>query len=189
MSDFSLKKQITKRDLKRGIPDVNIVNYPNLVTDVEKLGVKKAFLKLFRKTNNVVIGIVDPTDPHKGHWQALKLNPDKKEIYFFCTFGEAPDISKSTWMLNSEDREKSHQMRNVLEEGIKEYIKDGYKLFYNKKKYQKPGDNSLTCGLWDAAFLISGKKPKEFNDEVVGLRKQKINVEEHYYKKIFEKDK
>ena len=189
MTDFSLKKQISKRDLKRGIPDVNIINYPDLTSDVEKLGVKKAFLKLFRKLHNAVIGIVDPSDPHKGHWQALKVNPDKKEIYFFCTFGEAPDISKSTWMLKPEEREQSHQMRNVIEEGIKEYIKDGYKLFYNKKKYQKPGDKSLSCGIWVAAFLNSDKKPKEFNDEVKEIRKQKQNPEEYYYKKIFAKEK
>lgn len=125
--------------------------------------------------NNIIL-LQDPDKLNSGHWTSLSFHPEKKEAYFFSSYGGKPDEEKNKW-LSFEDRLKSGQVRNVINDGLLELYKRGWTIHYNDKKYQKIHDKTATCGIWTAAFLRDGGNPDQF-------AKHKKTVEE-YYRRYF----
>lgn len=113
--------------------------------------------------DNLIL-LQDPDKMTSGHWMALSFHPERREVYFFSTYGGMPDKEKMAWM-NHYDLIRSGQRRNVINDGLKELAKKGWTIHYNDHKYQKEGDKTATCGIWSAAFLNSRENPDEFFED------------------------
>lgn len=110
---------------------------------------------------NSIILYQDPSRMNSGHWVSLALHPERKEAYFFSSYGGKPDEEKNRW-ISQQQLASSGQARNVLNDGLKEYMKKGWEIHYNDFPFQKAGDQTATCGVWSTAFLNEGVDPDEF---------------------------
>lgn len=126
--------------------------------------------------NNLIL-LQNPMKPNTGHWISLSFNPEKKEAYFFSSYGGRPDSEKLLW-LTTVAMKISGQMRNILSDGLRELFLLGWKIYFNDFAYQKQGDQTATCGIWTAAFLNSGMNPDEF-----ALKHRQDPI--YYYFKLF----
>lgn len=121
--------------------------------------------------DNLIL-LQDPDKMNTGHWIALSFHPETREAFFFSTYGGMPDREKMRWITHQE-LIRSHQGRNVINDGLRELAIRGWKIHYNDFPYQKEGDHTATCGIWSTAFLNSGQNPDDFS-------KNHLPVEEYY---------
>lgn len=121
---------------------------------------------------NSIILLQNPQKMNSGHWISLSFHPETKEVYFFSSYGGMPDREKNRW-LSPQERNISGQMRNLLNDGLKEFARRGWVVHYNDYPFQQEGDKTATCGIWATAFMNSGLNPEEFE------RRHK-NVEDYY---------
>lgn len=112
---------------------------------------------------NSLILVQDPDDMKTGHWTSLSIHPERKEIYFFSSYGGMPDKEKIQWVRRSK-LIRSGQIRNVLNDGLKALAMEGWVIHYNDYPYQHVGDRTATCGIWATAFMNSRKNPDEFEN-------------------------
>lgn len=110
---------------------------------------------------NVIVLYQDPDNLQKGHWVSLKIKPEKREIYFFSSYGGMPDREKNTWVPHRK-LVRTFQDRNVLNDGLKQLMIRGWTIHYNDFPFQRVGDKTATCGLWSSAFLKSDVNPDVF---------------------------
>lgn len=141
-------------------PGTKIFLYSDLSKDMS-LSTAEVFARFGR--NNIIL-LQDPKKMNSGHWIALSFNPRKKEAFFFSSYGGMPDREKMDW-IRGKDLKRSGQLRNILNDGLKQLAREGWVIHYNDHQYQKPGDKTATCGIWAAAFLQSRQNPDDFYAE------------------------
>ena len=99
--------------------------------------------------NNTKIGIVFNLDTHDNpgsHWVALFINTNKKNIYYFDSYGEPIPLNINKLVKNIQKQAKNN--------GIK------YNYFYNDNRHQF---KNTECGMYCLYFIISMLKNKSFN--------------------------
>ena len=163
---------------------VPIYTYSDLCQIAEKGGAARMLSHLFKRSNKNIILLQDPDNMNSGHWISVSRNPQKKEIYFFSTYGGKPDTEKIRWMTEDDLRE-SNQFLNIFNDGLRECQEHGWEIHYNDYPYQKEGDHTATCGIYTAAFLRSGEDPDKFKSETLQLIHNNINPAVYYYDKYF----
>lgn len=161
-----------------------IYKYSDLVELAEKHGSNRLLAMMFKRANNNIILLQDPSNMDSGHWISVSRNPKKKEIYFFSTYGGKPDVEKNKW-INEDDLIESGQLLNIFNDGLRSAQEHGWEIHYNDYPYQKEGDKTAVCGIYTAAFLRSGLNPDEFKQETLNLCKKGINPAVYYFDKYF----
>lgn len=156
-------KPRTGDEMARAVPGANVLLYSDICNRVALFGVGRVLYDLFQRSPLNIILLQDPDKMNTGHWMGLVIKPEKREIYFFSSYGGKPDFEKNKWLPQS-DRIRSSQNINALNDGLKMMAKNGWTVHYNQYKYQREGDGTATCGIWTAAFLRSGMNPDEFHD-------------------------
>lgn len=137
--------------------------YSELVKMMREKGAANVLYAMMRRNHDSLILVQDPKNLRSGHWTSLSFHPDKKEVYFFSSYGGKPDAEKNEW-LPASGLFSSGQDLNVFNDGLKTLMKrDGWEVHYNQYPYQVVGDNTATCGIWCAAFMNSRLNPDEFN--------------------------
>ena len=144
-----------------------IYRYSELCKIARKMGGNSAkmLVKMFEDSNQNIVLLQNPNNMSSGHWVALERKPNSKEMYFFSTYGGKPDEEKIEW-LNKDSLKRSGQDLNIFNDGLRTMQQHGWEIHYNDHKYQVPGDDTATCGVYAAAFLRSGKNPDEFFEDV-----------------------
>lgn len=163
---------------------VPIYKYSELCDYGRKHGANRLLAHMFRRSNDNIILLQDPSDMSSGHWISVSRKPERKEIYFFSTYGGKPDVEKLIW-INEDDLRESGQFMNIFNDGLHELQKHGWEIHYNDYPYQKSGDKTAVCGIYVAAFLRSGANPDEFERETLRLTRNGINPAVYYYDKYF----
>lgn len=158
--------------------------YSDICKRAEKYGAARTLGHMFRRSDQHIILLQDPTDMDSGHWISVSRNPKKKEIYFFTTYGRRPDVEKLQW-LPKPLLAASGQLMNTFNDGMKDLQRHGWTIYYNDYPYQKEGDNTATCGIFTAAFLRSGLNPDEFAKETKRIIAQGYNPAVVYYNQYF----
>ncbi len=119
-----------------------------------------------------------------GHWMSISAFPNRKQIYFFSTYGGRPDVEKITWM-NEDDLRESGQFMNIFNDGMKILQKHGWEIHYNDYPYQRKNDKTAFCGIMTAAFLNSNKNPDDFERDTLEIARSGINPVIYYFQKYF----
>lgn len=118
---------------------------------------------MFNRSRNHIILLQDPDKMSSGHWLGLSIHPERREIFYFSSYGGKPDVEKHRW-IPADSMIESHQSTDVFNDGLKELMEeDGWTIHYNQYRYQIEGDRTATCGIWTAAFLRTGMNPDDFN--------------------------
>ena len=136
--------------------------YSNLCEEMKRCKNPTAVIKrIFAKSLKNFILIQSPRKPNSGHWCGLSMNPYLKDIYFFSSYGGKPDEEKNRW-ISRYGQILSGQDANLLNDGLKGMMNEGWRIHYNQYPYQMKGDKTATCGIWAAGFLNSNANPDEF---------------------------
>ncbi|MBO7713101.1 MAG: hypothetical protein J6S85_05995 [Methanobrevibacter sp.] len=164
---------------------VPIYKYSELCDMAKRHGPPSRVLAhLFNYSPQMVILLQDPKNMSSGHWISVSQNPQKKEIYFFSTYGGKPDAEKVEW-LTEDDLKESGQFCNIFNDSMREYQKRGWEIHYNDFPYQTSGDHTATCGIYTAAFLRSGSNPDEFMRQTQRIQDAGYNPAIVYFKRYF----
>lgn len=164
---------------------VPIYKYSDLCKLSKKSGGSIRMLgHMFKKSDKNIILLQDPKDMTTGHWISVSRNVPKKEIYFFSTYGGKPDVEKNRWMSDDELKESGQDV-NIFNDALRNMQQHGWKIFYNDYPYQKPKDDTATCGIYTAAFLRSGLNPDDFAKITRSLIMRGINPSLYYYHQFF----
>ena len=158
-SSVIYKPRTGEEVLKAAPPQTSLYTYSDLCNI--PLPAKEIILGMDR--HNIIL-LQDPDKMSSGHWVSLSVYPEIRKAYFFSSYGGKPDKEKNEWITKKKLAE-SHQLRNVLNDGLKELAKEGWEIHYNDHPYQKVGDKTATCGIWATAFLNSGENPDEFEED------------------------
>ena len=161
MNDEIIYKPRTGDEMKMATNHAPIYLYSELCKQTQRLGIRRVLSNMFKKSKHNIILLQDPHKMNSGHWMSLSINPKKKEIYYFSTYGGKPDVEKNAW-LSEDELLDSNQNTNIFNDGLKDLQKNGWTIHYNDHPYQKPGDGTATCGIYTAAFIRSGMNPDEF---------------------------
>lgn len=161
-----------------------ILMYSDLCKDAAHYGPARTLARMFKRSDKNIILLQDPSDMDSGHWISVSRNLPEKEIYFFSTYGKKPDVEKLKWMTKGMLR-ASGQNINLFNDGMKEFQRHGWTIYYNDYPYQKEGDNTATCGIFTAAFLRSGLDPDQFKAETLKMIRDGYNPAIVYYDKYF----
>lgn len=103
-----------------------------------------------------------------GHWCCVRVDFQRKIIYYFSSFGTIPDHDKNVYISPVVNR-RLRQKMNVLSQIMKDYFHNalGFKMRYNHVRYQDPNDASdQSCGLWCVLFLNSELDEERFEEIV-----------------------
>lgn len=158
--------------------------YSNLCEMARKHGSRSLLAHMFKQSKDHIILLQDPSDMNSGHWISVSMNPKKKEIYFFSTYGGKPDVEKLVWM-NDDDLKQSGQDINIFNEGLRDMQEHGWEIHYNDYQYQKPDDKTAVCGIYVVAFLRSGLNPEEFEKETLEIARSGKNPSVIYFDRYF----
>lgn len=161
-----------------------ILMYSDLCKEAARYGSARMLSRMFKRSDQNIILLQDPDDMDSGHWLSVSRNVPKKEVYFFSTYGKKPDVEKLKWMTDNMLR-ASGQDINIFNDGMKEFQRHGWTIYYNDYPYQKEGDNTSTCGIYTAAFLRSGLDPDEFEVQTKEIMKRGENPAIVYYDQYF----
>lgn len=170
--------------MKATLHKVPIYKYSELCQLGKKHGPTRMLSHMFRKSMNNIILLQDPSNMQSGHWISVSMNPHKKQMYFFSTYGGKPDVEKIRW-LNEDDLIESGQDMNIFNDGLRDMQKHGWEIHYNDFPYQKPRDKTAVCGIYTAAFLRSGMNPDEFEAQSKRIAATGTNPAVYYYDKYF----
>lgn len=175
MSDrFIFKPRNGDEVLKASPPGTRIYLYSDLAKSK-----KKAVDVLKSMGMNNIILIQNPDNMNSGHWTSLSFDPKHRRAFYFSSYGGMPDKEKNKWIQRKKLR-KSKQLRNVLNDGLKELARQGWVIHYNDFPYQKPGDETATCGIWTTAYLNAGGDPEIFERNHAPV--------DYYYRTLFGKE-
>lgn len=139
--------------------------YSRLAKAVKQVGAEEVMRMLMAACKDSLILVQDPEKMNTGHWTSLSFDQKNKKAYFFSSYGGKPDVEKNEWIPNH-DLEKSDQVINVINDGLKRLAEKGWEIHYNQYPYQRVGDKTATCGIWCVAFMNSGLNPDEFHQLV-----------------------
>ncbi len=117
---------LSDSDLKRLIPNVNIIKYNDLANynNIDELLQGKPTIILFELTEN-----------NNGHWISIFKN--NNTIYFFDSYGIKIEDQKK--YMNKQFFRKINYLSKMLKDSP-------YKVDYNDTQYQEMSDNISTCG-------------------------------------------
>lgn len=163
---------------------IPIYTYSDLCKYAKTFGPVRMLAHLFMRSNDMIVLLQDPKDMNSGHWFSVSRNLPKRDIYFFSTYGGKPDVEKVKWMAE-DDLHESGQFLNIFNDALRVLQQHGWTIHYNDYPYQKPNDKTAVCGIYTAAFLMSGANPDEFEKETKELMKRGINPAIYYYNKYF----
>ena len=163
---------------------VPVYRYSELCELGKKHGPARMLAHMFRRSDDNIILLQDPSDMNSGHWLSVSRNVPKHQIYFFSTYGGKPDVEKIHWM-NEDDLKESGQFMNIFNDGLHDLQNHGWEIHYNDYPYQKPGDETAVCGIYTVAFLRSNLNPDEFEKQTLDLAKKGKNPAVFYYDKYF----
>lgn len=137
--------------------------YSDLVKRMRAFGAADVLYQMGARNVDSLILVQDPKNPRSGHWTCLSFHPEKRQIYFFSSYGGKPDAEKNQW-LPQDGLLRSGQDLDVFNDGLKTLmLRDNWEIHYNQYPYQVVGDQTATCGIWCAGFLNSRLNPDEFN--------------------------
>ena len=149
-----------------GRKKVPIIMFSDICRMMSEYGPKRTIAELYRQYGGkILILLQDPRKMNCGHWVSLTIIPASRTIYFFSSYGGKPDEEKNRW-LDYEDRRRSGQVQNPLNDGLKQLHQEGWFIHYNDHPYQREGDGSATCGIWTAGFLNLDMDPDVFYEFV-----------------------
>jgi len=136
-----MEYSLSDSDLKRLIPNVNIIKYNDLANynNIDELLQGKPTIILFELTEN-----------NNGHWISIFKN--NNTIYFFDSYGIKIEDQKK--YMNKQFFRKINYLSKMLKDSP-------YKVDYNANKYQEMSDNISTCGRHCVVRL----KCQDLNDE------------------------
>jgi hypothetical protein len=155
--------------------DVNILKY----SDIEEY---KTLEDLFNGKSHVVL-LWDYTQ-NFGHWTLLtKIN--NNEITFFDSYGMIPEYGQRQY-IPQYYKKKNYPSIHYLGKLLHEFHTENPKIniTYNEFKFQKHGENILTCGHWvifralhnhlDVYDFMKLFKPLKDRDNAIILLTKKI---------------
>lgn len=163
--------------------DVPMYMYSSLCKDMLYKGAFNMFTSIMMRKGKIILLLQNPRKMNSGHWMGVKMNPKKREIYFFSSYGGRPDEEKNEW-IDLQGQLESGQATNPLNDALKQYHQMGWKIMYNDFPYQHEGDDTATCGIWTVAFLNSDLDPDQFANV---NRKYGLDAN-YYYRKYFLKE-
>jgi hypothetical protein len=136
-------------------------------------------LDKLKADGKVKLGTIFNLDKHTGpgtHWVALYINLDKKQIYFFDSYGFKPEKEIREFMAtcaNYMSKSNKYTFKNCLtEKGIID-------IRWNNIRHQRGGSE---CGVYSISFilrLLNGETFDNINGTVVS--DEKINQCRKYY--------
>lgn len=131
-----------------------------LYSDLCKLPYSPRDILLSLPRHSLIL-LQDPSNMRSGHWTSLSIFPERKKAYFFSSYGGKPDEEKNRW-ISTRGLWKSGQMRNLINDGLKQLFLEGWEIHYNDHEFQKEGDRTATCGIWATSFMQSQLNPDDF---------------------------
>jgi len=107
--------------------------------------------------NNVTkIGVVFNLDKHDkpgSHWVAVYIDTNKKEIYFFCSYGSKPNRQTNKFCKNVKKQAKD--------------MNEDYIIKINKTKHQKNDGECGTYCIYLIANLLKGESFEKINKVII----------------------
>lgn len=187
MNDTIIYKPRDGDEMTRASHGAPIYLYSSLCDVVKRVGIRRALGHMFKANRHSIILLQDPNKMNSGHWMSVSIFPERKEIYYFSTYGGKPDVEKNRW-LTEDDQLESGQNTDIFNDGLKEMQQEGWTIHYNDHPYQKEGDDTATCGIYTVAFIRSGLNPDEFYEQTKRLKAQHPNRDPavDYYHAFFE---
>lgn len=176
MNDSIIYEPRTGTEVSNAVAGAPVYVYSELVREAERVGPVQMLINMMQRSLDNFILVQNPNKMNSGHWTALKFKPFTKEIYFFSTYGGKPDTEKNLW-ISPNDLIRSHQVPNIINDGLKVFALNGWKIHYNQHEYQHKGDKTATCGIWSAAFLNDGENPDQFYRRT---KRQRLSAEDYY---------
>lgn len=171
-------------EMQKATNNVPIYLYSELCQRAKREGSLGLLVNMANRCLDNVILLQDPDNMRSGHWTSLSFHPERREIYFFSTYGGKPDVEKNAW-LAARDLRSSGQDINILNDGLKQLQQKGWKIHYNEYRYQNVGDDTACCGIYTAAFLRFGQDPEKFWDVNRKIKASGQDPAVVYYKKYF----
>jgi hypothetical protein len=131
------------------------------------------------------IGVVFNLDKHYqggSHWVALYTDLNKKQIYFFDSYGIKPNKEIKEFMAkiaNYLTNSKTYTASNILKEQNKYSGGSTIDIRYNTMEHQKGGSE---CGVYSISFILRLLNGEPF-DNIIGKRvpDEKVNKCRKYY--------
>ena len=125
---------LSDKDMKKIIPTLKVVSYPELLNakHIDEVLDSKGRLMLLYLTEN----------EHTGHWVCLLKRRGTKTLEYFDPYGNYGPDGESKW-LTPQELEEFGQDTFHLSKLIKS---SPYKLIINKTKFQKDKRDVNTCG-------------------------------------------
>ena len=171
-------------EVMRAAPGTRVAMYSCICENARRHGAYDTIMQMAHKSLKWIILLQDPFNEKEGHWIALRIKPETKEIYFFSSYGGKPDFEKNIWIPKVLQR-YSNQAENVFNDGMKYmFAREGWTVHYNDYPFQQIGDKSATCGIWAVAFLNMDMNPDQF---VAYTFHNKVSVYD-YYKAFFSRE-
>ena len=137
LSDTDIQKIVAPHKTK-------IWNYPDLRT-VGNLH------DMFDDLGRAAI-LYDVISPYSGHWCGLLKHDNISTIEFFDPYGLKYDAEKK-W-LTPQKLQQLGELEPYLTNLIDQARTQGYKIIWNKFKFQSSKNNINTCGRWTGARLL-----------------------------------
>jgi hypothetical protein len=156
------------------------IDFAELSNEVSKLNFNK-----LKKNNKCKIGVVFNLDKHYqggSHWVALYSDLNKKQIYFFDSYGMKPNKEIKELMAkiaNYLSGGNSYTASNILKEQNKYIGGSTIDIRYNTMEHQKGGSE---CGVYSISFILRLLNGEPF-DNIIGKRvpDEKVNKCRRYY--------
>ena len=172
----------TGEERASAVPGASIHLYSQLCDNVARGGIRRILSQMFKKGRKHIILLQDPDNMTSGHWMGLSIYPERREIYFFSSYGGKPDFEKRKW-IPEDSLVQSHQNTDLFNDGLKEMMQDGWTVHYSQYRYQQEGDKTASCGVWTAAFLNSDLNPDDFWRYTTAYKLTPVE----YYRAYFER--
>lgn len=180
MIESIIYKPRTGDEISKATHGAPVYLYSELVNRAKQIGPAGVLLEMMKKHNKNFILVQDPHKMNSGHWTALEFKPLSKEVYFFSSYGGMPDREKMAW-ISPQELQQSGQVMNVINDGLKQFALHGWQVHYSQYRYQKPGDNTATCGIWSSAFMNSGENPDVFYRNTKRRRLSPVDYYQAYF--------
>lgn len=145
--------QLSDSDLKKLVPNVNIIVYNNIASyaSIDEVLRNKPTVILFEMIEN-----------NSGHWTCLFKKDNT--VYFFDSYGI--DVENQKKFMNKKMFRKVNYLSKLLK-------RMPYKLDTNRTKYQKMEDGINTCGRWVSTRLCNEQlDDEEFKDYIFNQCKE-----------------
>lgn len=157
------KIALSDSDIKKIIPNIKIINYPELANKTTFPTDKNGRLIIFFETESQTV----------GHWLAIKVDTVFHTVSFFDSYGLPPDGDRA-W-LSPELQNELNENKNLITPILKIYAKNGYKIYYNHYDFQSKVPDISTCGRYASLFLLVNQPIKQFQ-EIFKAFTEKFNL-------------